>query len=186
MPSREKSEECMELRNIKYKTMLLNGNKKNLTSVINEASNLDLLLEEESESNKKEAWNKLDKSEKMNKINNYIHKLIQEHKLSNLESESLKEYLSQNIDKKNLLKNKDVVYSKETGILECIPNLQFNNSTRKFTLKKQHQQSALKSVGPTRKNRSKSNKKIAEIKITNSKPTTPRSPKKSKDIKDNK
>jgi len=68
MPTREKNEECMELKNIKYKTMLLNGNKKNLNSVINEASNLELLLEEESESNKKESWNKLDKSEKMNKI----------------------------------------------------------------------------------------------------------------------
>ena len=184
MPTREKSEECMELKNIKYKTMLLNGNKKNLNSVINEASNLELLLEEESESNKKESWNKLDKSEKMNKITLYINRLINEHKLSNNESEALKDYLSQNIDKKNLLKNKDVIYSKETGILECIPNLQFNNSTRKFTLKKQHQQSVLKSVGPTRKNRSRSNKKISEVKIiTSNKLNSPRSPKKNKDSK---
>ena len=184
MPTREKSEECMELKNIKYKTMLLNGNKKNLNSVINEASNLELLLEEESESNKKESWNKLDKSEKMNKISLYINRLINEHKLSNIESESLKDYLSQNIDKKNLLKNKDVIYSKETGILECIPNLQFNNSTRKFTLKKQHQQSVLKSVGPTRKNRSKWNKKISVVKITSSnKLNSPRSPKKNKFLK---
>ena len=115
----------------------------------------------------------------MNKITLYINKLVNQHKLSNIESEALKDYLSQNIDKKNLLKNKDVIYSKDTGILENIPNLQFNNSTRKFTLKKQHQQSALKSVGPTRKNRSKSNKKTTEVKITGpNKLNSPRSPKK--------
>ena len=53
MPAREKTEECIELKNIKYKTMLLNGNRKSLNSVINEASNLESLLDEESESNKK-------------------------------------------------------------------------------------------------------------------------------------
>ena len=165
MPSREKNDECLELRNIKYKTMLLNGSKKDLSTIVQDVSNLDILLEEESELNKKEAWNKLDKSEKMNKIHNYINKLVKEYKLNSNEIEGLKEYLSQNIDKKNLLKNKDVIYSKETGILECIPNLQFNNTTRKFTLKKQAMPSALKSVGPTRKNRSKSNKKLQEVKV---------------------
>jgi hypothetical protein len=150
------TEECQELKNIKYKTMLLNGNKKALSSVIKDVSNLDLLLDEETEQSKKESWNKLDKSAKMLKINEYIKRLTLQHKLSAAEIKVLKEYLSTNLDKKNLQKNKDVAYVKESGVLEGIPNLQFNNSTRKFTLKRQVQQSVLKSLGPTRKKKAKS------------------------------
>ena len=64
-------EECQELKNIKYKTMLLSGNnKKMIESVTNDISNLDLLLDKENKLNKKESWNKLDKSVKLEKINN--------------------------------------------------------------------------------------------------------------------
>ena len=144
-------DECQELKNIKYKTMLLGGNKK-LSSVIKDIYNLDFLLDEESEQNKKEAWNKLDKSIKMNKINEFIKILTTKHKLTQKEIITLREYLSVNLDKKNLLKNKDVTYVKELGKLENIPNLHFNNTTRKFSLKKQ-QQSTVK-LGPTRKKKS--------------------------------
>ena len=85
-------EECQELKNIKYKTMLLNGNKKQISSVINDVSNLDLLLDEESEQNKKEAWNKLDKSIKMNKINDYIKTLTTKHKLSDCRNKNIKRF----------------------------------------------------------------------------------------------
>ena len=37
--------ECQELQNIKYKTMLLNGNKKMFTSIQDDISDLDILLE---------------------------------------------------------------------------------------------------------------------------------------------
>ena len=152
------TDECQELKNIKYKTNLLNGNKKLISSVTNDISNLDILLDEECEQNKKEAWNRLDKSVKMNKINEYIRSLTRLYKLTASEIKTLREYLSTNLDKKNLQRNKDVIYVKESGKLENIPSLHFNNSTRKFSLKKQIQQSALKSLGPTRKKKSKSNK----------------------------
>ena len=153
------SDECPELRNIKYKTMLLNGNKTNLNSVIEDVKNLDLLLDNENEKSKKESWNRLDKSAKMEKINQYIQKIAPSHKLNASEKETLKTYLSTNLDKKVLQRNKDVVYVKESGILESIPTLQFNNTTRKFTLRKHNQPSALKSLGPTRKNKNKSSKR---------------------------
>ena len=152
------NEECRELKNLKYKTMLLNGNnKKTLSSVIKDVENLDLLLDEETQQNKKETWNKLDKSIKMNKINEYIKNLTEKHTLTALEIKTLREFFSINLDKKNLYKNKDVVYKKETGTLENIPNLHFNNSTRKFSLKKTQTStsiSASKSLGPTRKKKS--------------------------------
>ena len=153
-----KNEECQELKNIKYKTMLLSGNKKTLNTIINDISNLDIILENETENSKKESWNRLDKSAKMNKINEYIKTLTPTYKLTKPEIETLRTYLSTNLDKKNLQRNKDVTYIKDSGILESIPSLHFNNNTRKFTLRKQSQQSALKSLGPTRKKRNKSNK----------------------------
>ena len=153
--SKVQKEECQELNNIKYKTMLLNGNKKNLSTVINDISNIDLLLDQENEQNKKETWNKLDKSIKMNKISEYIKILKKKHELSSEEIKALKEFLSIHLDKKNLQKNRDVVYIKESGKLENIPTLHFNNSTRKFSLKKQQTSSTAKSLGPTRKKKSK-------------------------------
>uniref|UniRef100_A0A6C0AYK8 Uncharacterized protein n=1 Tax=viral metagenome TaxID=1070528 RepID=A0A6C0AYK8_9ZZZZ len=153
-------DECQELKNIKYKTMLLNGNKKLLSSITNDISNIDLLLDEENAQNKKESWNKLDKSIKMDKINDYIVSLTSKYKLNKLEIKNLREYLSSNLDKKNLYKNKEVTYIKESGKLENIHNLHFNNSTRKFTLRKNVQHvSTAKALGPTRKkNKSKSNR----------------------------
>jgi hypothetical protein len=147
------SNECQELKNIKYKTMLLNGNQKKLNSVINNISNLDILLDNETKKNKEESWNKLDKSAKMEKITQYIETIAITHKLNIEEKDELKKYLSTILDKKSLQRNKDVIYKKESGVLESIPTLQFNNSTRKFTLRQKHQQSVLKNLGPTRKNK---------------------------------
>ena len=162
------NEECRELKNLKYKTMLLNGNnKKTLSSVIKDVENLDFLLDEETQQNKKETWNKLDKSIKMTKINEYIKNLTEKHKLTDIEIKTLQDFFSVNLDKKNLYKNKDVVYKKETGTLESIPNLQFNNTTRKFSLKKTQtttSTSTSKSLGPTRKKKSVKTPKNQETK----------------------
>ena len=154
------NEECQELKNLKYKTMLLGGNKKNLSSSITkEMENFDLFLEEESEQNKKESWNKLDKSIKMSKINEYIKILTSKHTLTAVEIKILRDFLSSNLDKKNLYKNKDVEYVKELGKLENIPNLHFNNTTRKFSLKKAQAVSSSKSLGPPKTRRKKTSSK---------------------------
>ena len=162
-------EECQELKNIKYKTMLqsTNNNKLLVSSLTKDLSNADLLLDNECNNNKKETWNKLDKSIKMDKIGYYIESISSNYNLTNDENLSLKQYLSNQIDKKNLLKSKDVVYSKDKGIIDSIPTLQFNNSTRKFSLKKSGQHiSTVKALGPTKKkNKSRSNKKLSTVKV---------------------
>jgi len=149
--------ECQELKNIKYKTMLQTGdNTKLMTSVTNDISNMNLILEKESILNKKETWNKLDKSAKLEKINKYIDVLKKKHKLTAAEVSNLKLFINSNLDKRNLYKNKDVNYIKETGKIENIPILIFNNNTRKFSLKKSQQHiSTIKSLGPKKKNKSK-------------------------------
>lgn len=157
-PNKSNKDECQELKNIKYKTMLLAGNKKTLSSVTKEIDNLDIILDEENKLNKKESWNKLDKSIKLDKINEYIKTLTTKYNLDTNEIQNLQEFMISNLNKKNLYKNKDVMYIKETGLLENIPNLQFSNTTRKFSLKKSAQHvSTAKALGP-KKNKSRSNR----------------------------
>lgn len=158
------SEECHELKNIKYKTMLLTGKNNDLVSKGSQDLNsLELFLEKEKFMNVKEPWNKLDKCIKLEKINDYIKTLKDKHNLTNEEIQSLKEYLVGCIDKKTLSRNKDVEYEKESGKLNSIPQLHFNNSTRKFTLKKHEKHvSTAKSLGPPRRRKSpKSTRKLS-------------------------
>jgi hypothetical protein len=147
------SEECHELKNIKYKTMLISGKNKELSSSISEdMSNLDIFLENESANNKKEVWNKLDKSMKIDKINLFIKTLKTKHKLDQDETLQLKSYLYSTIEKKGLSRNKDIDYEKETGKIKNIPLLHFNPVTRKFTLKKHEKHvSTAKCLGPKKK-----------------------------------
>jgi hypothetical protein len=147
------SEECHELKNIKYKTMLISGKNKELSSSISEdMSNLDIFLQNESDNNKKEVWNKLDKSIKFDKINVFVKILKAKYKLDADETLQLKTYLYSTIDKKGLSRNKDIDYEKETGKIKGIPLLHFNTATRKFTLKKHDKHvSTAKCLGPKKK-----------------------------------
>ena len=136
-----------ELNNLKYKTMLLNDPPqiKNLTE------NIDTILEKESNKNKLEPWCKLDKTIKLTKLTKYSDELIKKHNLSPQERENLQEYLSNCLDKKNLQKVKDVTYDRDNGIIKNIPMLTFNNTTRKFYLKKDKHVSTVKSLAPKKK-----------------------------------
>lgn len=159
-----KHQECQELKNIKYQTMLQNSkNNVLLKNITDDLSNCNLFnnINENDDNNLNISWNKLDKSKKMKKINEYIEQISKKYKLSQNEIETLKSYLSSIIDKKFLSRNRDVNYVKESGKLEDIPNLTFNNTTRKFNYKKNiHTTSTSKSLGPTKKRKSKSNKKL--------------------------
>ena len=65
-------EECVELRNMKYKSMLLKKtNTKQLTKC-NSNLDIDSFLEKERTQNKEEQWAKLDKSMKIIKINAFV------------------------------------------------------------------------------------------------------------------
>jgi len=144
--------ECQELKNIKYKTMLISRKPDVDTNITNNLSNIEKILEKECSLNKKEPWNKLDKTIKVVKIKEYIEKLSKELKLTTVECKNLKTYLISLIDKKKLLKVRDVIYDKDNQIIKNIPLLHFNNTTRKFTLKNSDKhQSTLKSLAPKKK-----------------------------------
>lgn len=160
--------ECQELKNIKYKSMLLSGQNTVLNPTQN-SSSIDKILENESSLNKKEPWNKLDKTIKVQKINEYVENCIMnKFTLSDLEVVSVKQYLIQSLDRIKLQRAKDVDYNKESGEIKCIPSFGFNQKTRKFTLKRcEKRVSTLKSLSApynSKKNREKKKEKMTRNK----------------------
>lgn len=127
---------CKELKNIAYKTMLLNG--QDIVPDINNTNNntLSNYLESESSANKKENWSKLDKTQKIKKLFAHIDVLQKKFKLSDDETVKCHKYLLKCLERKALTKVKDVIYDKETGLISDIPNLYFDNTERVFILKK--------------------------------------------------
>ena len=149
--------ECQELKNIKYKTMLLSGTSTDITPSVGNTDtiNVDILLDKERKLNKKEPWSKLDKTVKIKKLDDYVSRVTDEHSLTPLEAQSLKDYLASSLDRKKLQRVKDVIYDKALESIKSIPSLYFNTTTRKFTLKRSEKRvSTLKSLGKgkTRKN----------------------------------
>jgi hypothetical protein len=154
------SNECIELKNIKYKSMLLNGNSDDKEETVENLSNLDVFLADEKRSISNEPWTKLDKTTKLLKFNNFVDEYVEQHKYSQDDKNDLLNFLSTNLDRKRLLKVKEVLYNKDTGKILSIPSLIYNNGTKKFTLKRcDKRQSTLKSLAP-KKNKIKKNDKI--------------------------
>ena len=130
------NDECLDLKNIQYKTMLLNGKTTNLSSVPNtDASLIDKRLETEMNVSKNLTWTKLDRGDKLKKLKEYSTNYIIKNNLD-IETDVLYQYLVDSLDRNRLQKIKEVTYDKNTGIIESIPNLVFNAKTSKFTLKR--------------------------------------------------
>jgi hypothetical protein len=147
----EESNECHELKNLKYKTMLLNGvplqEVKSTSS--NDLSNLDKFLENEKINNINEPWCKLNKTIKTKKLQEYVEIYKQQNNLNDEESSILFSFLKDCIDRKKLQRVKDVVYNKENGIITEIPALCYIKSNKHFTLKNIDKRvSTLKSLAP--------------------------------------
>lgn len=133
---KEKNDYCKELKNIAYKTMLLNGHE--IVPDVNNTNNntLSKYLEDETSANQKENWSKLDKTQKVKKLINHVELLEKKFTLNDDEINKCKKYLLKCLERKALTKVKDVHYDKDKGIITDIPNLQFDNINRVFVLKK--------------------------------------------------
>ena len=129
---------CQELNDIRYKTMFITGggiNNNNIMETGNE-KNISLILDNELLKNKSEPWSKLNKTAKILKIKEFIDLYAKSNKLNEEEKNNLEKYLLNSLDRKRLTNLKDVQYDKDKGIIKSIPMLQFNTTTRKFTLKR--------------------------------------------------
>ena len=112
--------------------------------------NVHLLLDKEKSNNKTDTWNKIQKTQKIQLLNEYVDKLATSETLplSDSEVKNLKQYLLETLDKKRLQHVKDVNYNKETGEIISIPMLYYNPSSGKYTLKRcEKRASTIKSLG---------------------------------------
>jgi hypothetical protein len=142
--------DCQELKNIKYKTMLLNGAPLPETKSSNDLSNLDKFLENEKNNNVNEPWCKLNKTVKTKKMQEYVEKYKEENNLSDKETDLLLTFLKDCLDRKKLQRVKDVIYDKENGMVKEIPALCYIKTSKHFTLKNMDNKrvSTLKSLAP--------------------------------------
>jgi hypothetical protein len=142
--------ECQELKNIKYKTLLLNGCPLPETKSSNDLSNLDKFLENEKNNNVNDPWCKLNKTIKTKKLQDYVEKYKQDNNLSDKEGCLLLTFLKDCLDRKKLQRVKDVIYDKESGIVKEIPALTYIKTAKHFTLKNidNKRVSTLKSLAP--------------------------------------
>jgi hypothetical protein len=144
----EPQEECQQLKNIKFKNMLINGVSQTKQKVQSKKENIDLFLDKESKLNKKESWNKLDKTDKIKRIIDYVNQSAAKFSLNATEIEEYRRYLIDCLDKKKLQHVKDVQYDVTNGKIIIIPNLLFNTVNRKFTFKRNEKKtSTVKSLG---------------------------------------
>jgi len=147
--SEKNVEECQELKNIKYKTMLLNGSPLQETKSANDLSNLEKFLEAEKINNSNEPWCKLNKTIKCKKLFEFVEVYKNEKNIDESECKLLSSFLKDSLDKKKLSRVKDVIYDKETGIIKEIPALTYTKATKHFTLKNIDKRvSTLKSLAP--------------------------------------
>jgi hypothetical protein len=147
-------EECTELKNIKYKTMLLNNNNNNnsfKSNVHTNSEKINSLLKQETVLNEKMSWSKLDKTIKYVKIKEYILNLKEKHTLTQTEIEKTNAEMLIYLNKKKLYKVKDVDYNIDSGQIVNIQSLVFNKNTRRFTLKNDRRVSTLKSLAPKKR-----------------------------------
>lgn len=117
------------------------------------------ILDKETQLNKKDAWNKLDKTVKLQKLYEFADRYVVSEEIAGTQSASarnpvnLKLFLSESLNKGKFQKAKDVVYNKESGNITSIPSLVFNNLNKAYTLKIMDPKrvSTLKSLAPKNK-----------------------------------
>lgn len=133
-----KSKECKEYNSLKYRTMIMTG--KDIDQKIEHESSqqeLDKFLLEEQTANEKQSWSKLSKTERLKKIDTFINnRFVGEYSLQEEEIVTLNAFVNKLLERKKLVKSTELFYNEETGMIEEIPALLFNNKTRRFTLNK--------------------------------------------------
>ena len=160
-------------KELKYKSIYLNtGYKGDEENNNKESCNMDIIdnyLEKEKELNKSQPWNKLNKTNKIDKLKDFCSRFSEENMFSETTKENLEKFLLRSLDNKKFTKIKDINYNKEEGLIKDIPGLSFNKNKKVFTIKNQDNRiltsknlapKTKKSKDKTKKNKSRENKKI--------------------------
>lgn len=137
----------------KYKNFIAAAAATGDSALVDESNaignRIDKLLEIEKQNLSTEPWNKLDKRLKIQKLHAFAEKYGKENALPQKDIKSLKTFFSECLTKDKLAKVKEVDYNKTTGIIQAIPGLCLNATTRAFTLRNLEKKvSTLKSLTP--------------------------------------
>ena len=113
---------------------------------------VDTILENETQQNKSETWNKLNKTQKLQKLNTYAEKYGADQKYSAKEIKNLKQFFLDSLERGKLQKTKEVLYDKNTQTIQEIPGLFLHPTNHNFTLRIMDTKrvSTLKSLAPKR------------------------------------
>jgi hypothetical protein len=88
-----------------------------------EYQKLDEILSRENRNNKMEIWSKLDKTQKIMRLQNFADKYGEEHGFEAADVRALKAFFVASLDKGKLQRVKDVIYDKEKREIQSIPAL---------------------------------------------------------------
>ena len=130
----ELKSECKELNALNYRTMIHTGNTLNSKTIETSEESLANFLNDDMDKNRKGLWSKLTKTAKINKIKKYIKDISESYNLNEDEVSQTTNLLVKTIERKKLSKNNELNYNQDSGNIESIPGLTFNQLTRTFTL----------------------------------------------------
>lgn len=142
------NKECKEYNSLKYKTMIMTGQNID-NKITNESSQQQLhdFLLNEKMNNQKQTWSKLSKTEKIRKIDRYIRETLNtKHRLTDEESDKLKTFVHNLVDRRRLIKSTEICYDEDAGVVVDIPAVAFNSKARRFTLNREVSQTTNKST----------------------------------------
>ena len=113
---------------------------------------VDSILENETQQNKSESWNKLNKTQKLQKLNTYAEKYGADQKYSAKDIKILKQFFLDSLERGKLQKTKEVIYDKNTQTIQEVPGLILHPTNHNFTLRIMDTKrvSTLKSLAPKR------------------------------------
>ena len=157
------TDECIELKNIKYKTMLMgNGYTENTVKTKKKVDTLDDIINQQNSTPENgKPWSKLDKVTRLLKLSQYVDKLVTDGKIEQGDVGVLNKYLKQCLERKKLQRVKDVTFDKTSGEITNIPGLHITlTEKKKFTLKNTDKKtSTIKNLTRIKKRRKRKNKK---------------------------
>jgi hypothetical protein len=146
-----KTDECIELKNIQYKSMLSGGNIIIDSTNVSDFNSLDKFLEDHNLQNLNENWAKIDNNTKYKKLVNFSKKYVETNHLDEEVLNILTSFLKESLDNKQLQRVKDVTYDKVTKEIKDIPPLTYNEETKTFSLKiDKNRIHTLKSLPPSK------------------------------------
>ena len=147
-----KTDECIELKNIQYKSMLSGGNIIIESTNVSDFNSLDKFLEDNNLQNLNENWAKIDNNTKYKKLVVFAKKYVEINSLGEDVLNILTLFLKDSLDNKQLQRVKDVTYDKVNKEIKDIPPLTYNEETKTFSLKiDKNRIHTLKSLPPSKK-----------------------------------